>query len=246
MPKYSSKILGAHSNFRVSWQLFKKNSTPLGWLLIITVLVDVLLKTLLSTNLAAVYQTLWLLVVSTALIWILRHLDGKKPVTLRQALYVGTAPIFKFLLIFTVVGLAALPLSVGGWIFSTLRFLAVETNLILDVLFGALYLSFAIISLLLLVRLLPALIIITLPDAMPVASMRASWKLTKGKTFTLSARWLVFSIYLLLSVVLISLLLSGVGASASISASIIGAYGVGIVLPLFYMYLWQIYKTLTK
>lgn len=244
MLKQEAKFTRAHKLLGNALDIVLSRKKLLGGFILVAVTVHILLNSFLSEAAQTLYQSLWLGIVSTGIIWMLRHLKKKSPPHIRDAYYQGTAPLVKFYLILVVVGLASLPFSIGGWLYATLNFLAVEGNLALDILFAGIWISLTAFSLLIVVRLLPALIIVTLPDALPLKSITASWKLTRGHTYTLSGRFLVFIIYSLLLIVVLSLVLSALRFNAQTISTFLELVGLGVILPLFYTYLWQIYNEL--
>lgn len=242
-PKPSRGLTGAHRLIQQSWRLLNFNRRRMAMVLLVLLVVNWAIRFASSGATSSLYQGVWYGFASCSLIWAIRHHQEKKLKT--AAIYwVGTAPALKFFIVISIVGLVSLPFSIGAFVFSTVNYLSAGTSPLALLLAGGGWVALSILSLLLLARLLPALIVATLPDVGPFTALRLSWRLTKKQTFVVAARLLVLFIYTAAILFLVTLAFSALKLSQNIIQIGTEVVGLGFLLPLFFAYIFLIYKEL--
>lgn len=242
-PKPSARLSGGHQLLRQSLRLLKFNRRLMVQVVLVVVIVNWIISFASSGATASLYQGVWFGFASCALIWAIRHHQVKKA-SLGQAFWVGTAPALKFFVVVSLIGLISLPFSIGSFIFSTINYLAAGTSPVALAIAAAVWLLLGVLSLLLLARLVPALVIVTLPEVRPLAAIRASWRLARGRTLVVAARLLVMFGYVILALLLISLGLGQLPLGQGLIQALTTLVGVGLVMPLVYAFIFNLYKEL--
>lgn len=150
-----------------------------------------------TSDSAAITQNILLLIVSLALIWLLRQVVANKLATVRLAFYNGMYPLITFVLVLLVIGLQLLPAILGNAIFG----LVVAGGLAVTVLekwlwalfFGLLVLlSFYLIS-----SSVFALYIVTLPNMTPLKALRSARELVLHRRLEVMRRLIGLPVILL-------------------------------------------------
>jgi len=162
-----------------------------------------------STASGGTYQTLLILIVSLATIWALRQVIAGKQIRVRDGFYQGIYPLIPFILVLLVVGLQLLPLTIGGWLYGTVVGNSLAVTLLEKVLWGALFLGLATISLYMLCSSVFALYIVTLPDMTPMKALRSARQLVRHRRWTVLRRilFLPFALLVLGALIVIPLVL---------------------------------------
>lgn len=239
------QISGAFKLIGQSLRLIKANFKSLGKIVLISVFVSSMLQLLLTSDVSSLYQSLWFVFSSCALIWVIRHFSDKQvKLTARGAYYDGTAPALKYFLVTCIVAISTLPFSLGIFIFLTVSNLALGA-LGPIIIAGVVWALLALASVVLLSRWIFALPIVTLPQMRPIESLRISWALTKGQVRSIIVR---LGIVLLLMAVLAAVavvLISVASLSNTVGLMVLGVLSNGIAVPFFYTYLFQLYHELT-
>lgn len=124
------------------------------------------------------YQLFITLIVSLAVIWVLRQSVAGERARLKEAFYRGMYPLIPFMLVLVIVVLQLLPFLIGGTIFSFITAAGIATTLLerLGVLVLFLLIP-AAISAYMVTASLFALYIVTLPDMTPLQALRSAKKL---------------------------------------------------------------------
>ncbi len=149
-----------------------------------------------GTN-AGVYQTLLLIIISLAIIWVLRQTLAGHSVRIRDSFYRGMYPIIPFFLVLLVIGLQLLPAAIGSYLYSTVVSGGIANDIIEKLLFGVLFGSLVVWSLRMITGSLFALYIVTLPDMTPIKALRSA------KQLVYKRRLLIWRKLILLPVVLL-------------------------------------------
>lgn len=161
----------------------------------------VLLGAASATNgeLASLYQTIILTVVSLAYIWALRQTqsNAKLRITAKQAFYDGSAPIIPFTLVLVVITLQLLPLAVANVIYSFVIGGGFAATMLEQVIWYILIGMIILFSFYMISSSIFALYIVTLPGAKPMQALRAA------RDLVLHRRWMVMRKVVLLPVVLV-------------------------------------------
>ncbi len=154
-----------------------------------------------SSDVAGVYQSILLIVISLALIWALRQTHLPKPTKfrVREAFYQGMYPLIPFLLLLIIIGLQFIPLLVGGTIYATVIGNGLAATSPEKVLWGMLFFLFGLLTLYMITSSLFALYIVTLPNMTPLKALRSARQLV------LYRRWTVLRKLLFLPLILVIL-----------------------------------------
>lgn len=160
-----------------------------------------------SAEASSALQSILFIIASLAIIWALRQLLAGEKVTVKQAYYLGMAPLVPFILLMFVIILQLLPMTIGAatlGIVSTGAFGVVAT-----LIFAAIFLLLAIWSLYMLSCSVLALYIVTLPEMHPRQALRSAKRLILGRRLSVMRRimFLPFLILLALAAIFIPILL---------------------------------------
>ncbi len=150
-----------------------------------------------SSNVAGLYQTLLLLIISLVLIWALRHVYAGKAIRARDAFYKGLTPFIPFILVLLVVGLQFLPLVLGVGLYNIMVGGGIAIGIIEKFLVIVILFALAVVSVYWTSSSILALYVVTLPDMAPVQALRNARELVRHR------RWIVLRKMLFLPVALI-------------------------------------------
>lgn len=150
-----------------------------------------------TTETSSVYRFILTLMTSLALIWALRQVLAGKTVRIRDSFYEGMYPLVPFFLVFTVVTLELLPVSAGTYLYG-FAVQAGMTNGFDHLIWIALALALAAVSIFLLCSSLFALYIVCLPAARPLPALRSAWALVRGRRLLIVRRLLFLPLAMLL------------------------------------------------
>lgn len=245
-PKSKSPIERSHrlllSSLRFYWQ-YRDSLLPV---VLLVVVVNLVLGVGVGNESKALAQSLWFVFASCSLIWIVRHArDAHSSTSLSKAIYLGSAPAIKFLLVLMVLSAASIPFSIGLFLYAVISSITAGGASLLEQGIGVgLWSLFAAASLYLISRLLMSLIIVTLPEVQPTAAMRLSWRLSRGRVLSICGRLVVFALYSILIAIIPSIILSWLGLSANILQIVAQATAGLIVVPTLYIYSFKIYQQL--
>lgn len=157
-----------------------------------------------SSEVAALYQSILFVVGSLAFIWLIRALSGKNKNSIRvkDSFYLGMQPLFPVLGVVAVIIVQAIPLSIAGYLLSVglgtagIAFIEVLVFVILASLVSLI--SFYLIS-----GSWAAIYIATLPGAEPIKSIRAANKLISVHRWQTMRRLFALVAFMLISAVIL-------------------------------------------
>ncbi len=196
-----------------------------------TALFSYLLSTSGSTSSdGAVYQVLFLIIASLALIRALREVyDNHRP-RVRDVFYEGMFPLIPFVLVLLVVGVELIPLSLGATLYATVLNGGIAVYWYEDVIWTIVFAGFALGSLYLIVSSLPALYISTQPGMTPIRAIRAANKVTHGRRTRIILRLLFLPLVMFLAAAIVMLpIILAVPVAASVIAFVLMVLGLAIV-----------------
>ena len=243
MATKTMRITGAHRLLADSLRFMNAYRNVLAKVMVVAAIINIIINLGLSSEAAGLYQSIWFVIISCAVIWTIRHLEDRQvKVTLARAYYTGTAPTLRFFLTLILVALATLPFSIGAFIYSVVSAVISGSTIIEQILAGMLWLALGLASLLLLARTAFSLLIVTLPEIRPIQSLKISWQLVRGKANVIVGRLAVASFYLGLISILVIVGISYLPLSEAIGNSIVSLLGTVFVLPLAYIYLFKLYQ----
>lgn len=151
-----------------------------------------------SSDVAAVYQSILLILVTLVIIWTLRHVIAGEKVKIKEAFYKGPYPVVPFLLVLLVVGLQLVPLIAANFLYGVVFGNGLAVTLLEQMLWGVLFILLVIWSLYMVTSSLFALYIVTLPDVTPVQALRSARELVRYRRLAVSRKLLFLPIVMLL------------------------------------------------
>lgn len=166
-------------------------------------LFSVLLGNMSSTSgeQAGAYQSVFLIVISLAIIWALRQSlnpeNANVKLQVRDAFYKGQYPVIPFLLILMVIGLQLLPIAVGSFLYTTVIGGGLAVTVLEKVLWIVLVGLLVVLSLYMITSSIFALYIATLPDIRPMQALRSARELVRNRRWTIMRKLLFLPVALL-------------------------------------------------
>lgn len=132
-----------------------------------------------SNATAGAYQLFLGLLISLVTIWAVRQATAGHAVRIRDAFYSSAYPLVPFVLVLFVVLLQLIPMIIGLSLFSVVMSTGIAATGIEQLLWGAVCLTLAVISIYMLCSSLFALYIVTLPDMTPLKALRTARQLVQ-------------------------------------------------------------------
>lgn len=149
-----------------------------------------------SGDVASLYQSILLVIVSLATVWALRQVQAGHKASVADAFYKGMYPLIPFVLVLMVIGLQLLPLVFGNWLYG----IVINGGIAITTAEKGLWMVFtallALLSLYMLSSSLFAIYISTLPEMRPIKALRSARELVRNR------RWLVMRRVILLPILL--------------------------------------------
>ncbi len=243
--KTQPKLPGTHRQLKDSIKFIYTYKRPILGTSLLAVVVNFILR-IGGGEAMVFYQSIWFVLALSALVWAVRHAGDKRTSpTVRKAYYNGTAPFLKLILVIFVLSLVTIPFSVGAFLYSAVGLVTAASNSWWEQAIGiGLWSVFAAASLVLLVRLIFAILVVSLPEVWPVQALRMSWALSKGKTGALAARVLLIIFYTVVLVASLSFLLNLAQINESWQQGLVDAISIGFVLPMYVAYTFGFYNNL--
>lgn len=196
-----------------------------------TALFSYLLSTSGSTSSdGAVYQVLFLLIVSMALIRALREVYDNRLPRIRDVFYEGMFPLVPFVLVLLFVGVELIPLTLGATLYATVLNGGIAVYWYEDVIWTIVFAGFALVTLYLIASSLMALYISTQPAMTPIRAIRAANKVTHGRRTQIILRLLFLPLvmFVVAAVIMMPIILA-VPAAASVVAFVLMVLGIVVV-----------------
>ena len=198
-----------------------------------------------TSDVAAMYQAIIILICSLAFIWILRQISASRVESfrIRDAFYRGPQQIVPFLLVLGVIALEFIPMSIGSFLLTTASGTGIEGGELFTVMIIAVLL--AVLSIYLISGSIMAIYIVTLPGTNPMKALRTSSALTQLHRWSIVRKMIMFgllvlAIFALFFIPLLVLIPDGYEFIAE------GLYFIGTML-LFcfgHTYLYSLYRSL--
>jgi hypothetical protein len=159
-----------------------------------------------STQVAGLYQTFLILIMSLAVIWALRHVfNSPVQVRVRDAFYQGMYPLIPVLLVILTIGLQLLPMVIGAALYSIVVSQGIAAHPIEEILFAVLGLLLTAWSFRMIISSIFAVYIAALPDMTPMKALRSAKDLVRTRRWTILRKLLFLPFCLLLIALLIML-----------------------------------------
>ncbi len=149
-----------------------------------------------SGETAGTYQSIVLILISLALVWVLRQTYAGNTIRVRDSFYKGMYPLIPFLVVLLVIGLQCIPLAIASWIFNATIVSGLAVTLIEQALWTLLVFLLALLTLYMVSSSIFALYVSTLPDMTPLKALRSTRDLVRNR------RWAILRKVAFLPVVL--------------------------------------------
>lgn len=162
-----------------------------------------------SSDLAAAYQSMLLVVISLVIIWALRQVMAKEKITFRDAFYKGLYPLVPFLIVLFIIGIQLIPLFISNFLFGVVFSGGLAVTAIEQILWGLLLFLLIVFSLYMVTSSVFALYIVTLPDMWPLQALRSARELVRYRRWTIMRKvlFLPFVLIILSAFITIPLIL---------------------------------------
>jgi hypothetical protein len=158
-----------------------------------------------NSEVATVYQSIIIVLVSLATIWALRQTHAKEKINLKDTFYKSTYPLIQFLLVLMVIGLQFIPFVLGNFLFSATVGSDVAVTIAEKILWSGVSFLLILWTVYLISSSIFALYIVTLPDMAPLQALRSAKKLVKFRRWSVIRKllFLPFILVVILTVVML-------------------------------------------
>jgi hypothetical protein len=194
-----------------------------------------------TSQVAATYQSLLIVLTSLALIWAIRKTVANDTASVKEAFYRGTAQFVPLILVICVIGLQLIPLLIGGVAYGAIQNGGLAVTSLEKIIVVAVLVLLILGSLYLLSSSLFAIYIVTLPGMTPMKALRGARELTRKKRWLLVRKivFLPFALLMISAVIIIPtiLIVSVVAGWLFFAMSI-------IALAVMHAYMYLLYKEL--
>ncbi len=204
---------------------------------------SVLLQSIASTGgeLASLYQVMFLITGSLALIWLFRQQQAGHTVTMRDAYYKGMYPLVPFTLVFVVILLQFLPALLGNILLTIVITGGIAVTAFEQLIWVLLFFALLVLSLYMVSSSLIALFIVTLPDMTPMRALRKAKRLVTFRHGSVLRKCV--ALVFVLGLLFVGLVLPAVFIS-SIVAQVALLFVTVFTVPFAVAYLFVLYREL--
>lgn len=156
-----------------------------------------------TSDVAATFQSVILVLVSLAVIWTLRQTHAREDVTLRDSFYRSMYPLIPFLIVLVVIGLQLLPILLGNFILSQVIAGGIATTSI-EVWSCAIAVFLLYVwSIYMISASVFALFIVTLPDMTPLRALRSAKELVRYRRWAIIRKVCFLPVILLIGILVV-------------------------------------------
>ncbi len=187
------------------------------------------------------YQMLFLIVGSLALIWLFRQQQAGNKVTMKMGFYRGMYPFVPFVLVTIVIALQTLPASIGNFLFKTVIDSGLAINMLEQSVWLLLFIFLLLLSFYMISSSLIALLVVTLPEMTPKIALKKAKELVEFRRFSVLRK--VLALFLILVVVFVSIVFPAIFVSASLAQILYFALTI-LAVPFAAAYLFVLYREL--
>lgn len=194
-----------------------------------------------TTEVAALYQTILLLIFSLFMIWALRQTYIGEAPRAREVFYRSSYPLVQFVVVVFIIGLQLIPLMIANFLYSAVILSSVAVSFAEVFAVSAVIFLLIVWSLYMITVSIFALYIVALPDMTPLRALRSAKGLVNHR------RWTVMRKVLFLPVAL-----TVIGFTCMVpiiiivpfAAEVIFLIGSAFMLPLVHSYMYSLYREL--
>lgn len=187
------------------------------------------------------YQMLFLIVSSLALIWLFRQQQAGNKVTMKMGFYRGMYPLIPFILISVVIALQTIPASIGNFLFKIVVDSGYAVNFLEQFVWLLLFLFLLLLSFYMISSSLIALLVVTLPEMTPKIALKKAKELVEFRRFSVLRK--VLALFVILVVVFVSIVFPAIFISASLAQILYFTLTV-LAVPFTIAYLFVLYREL--
>jgi hypothetical protein len=190
---------------------------------------------------ASVYQVMMQIIVSLAIIWMLRQLYASRKVRMRDGFYQGMYPLVPFLLVLVVIVLQAIPATLGIWLYSVVNSNGIAASSVEQILWAIVAFLAILLSLYWICASVMALYVVSLPNMTPFAALRSAIQLVRFRRWAVLRKLLFLPIVLLLvgALVMIPVILLSTAVAPWVFLVV-----AMFALPVVHSYLYALYRSL--
>lgn len=194
-----------------------------------------------SSDVANLYQTVLMVVMSLVFIWILRQTYANKKPTLKEVFYKSQYPLIQFILVAGVIIIQLLPLLISGALYSYIFGNGLAVGAVEKTLWIAMFFMMSLLSFYWIASSIFALYIVTLPDVEPLQALRSARQLVRYRRWTVMRKVLFLPLALVLVMLVVGLpVIILITAAAPWLFFIMGMFGLLAV----HTYLYGLYREL--
>ncbi len=148
-------------------------------------------------DIQGLYQSIFLVAGSLALIWLFRQQQAGNKVSMKDAFYRGMYPIIPFILVLVIIGFQTVPASVGNYLFRTVIDNDLAVNMTEQAVWLLLFLVLVLLSVFLISSSIIALYVVTLPEMTPMRALKKAKALVEFRRFSVMRKLLALLFVLL-------------------------------------------------
>ena len=194
-----------------------------------------------STQTQAVYQLVFLVIMSLAIIWVLRNGSAGEKMRMSDPFYKGMYPLIPYIIICIIVILQAVPFIAGAAIYNIVTSYGIAITASEKFIWGMLFAGLTCISLFFISSSIFAGYVVTLPGGTPRKALKQAKKLVHYRRFSVIRKLLFLPILLIsVGVVLLFPVLLLFPAASTVALDVAGL----VVLMVAHAYLYSLYKEL--
>lgn len=130
------------------------------------------ITSLFANSNAVLYSVILFVIMTLSLIWLVRQLEAKKKVTIRQSFYEGMYPLFSVLVSMLRIIVQLIPFALGAYLYSVAKRENVITNNLEEVIFASIWVGSGLLSGYWVSKSILAMYASTLPDVLYVSVAR--------------------------------------------------------------------------
>ncbi len=194
-----------------------------------------------NSQVAAVYQSIIITLVSLALIWALRQTHANEKVSLKDVFYKSTYPLVPLLLVILFISIQLLPLIFGSFLYSATVGAGIATSVLEKVLWCVSSFLLGVWTIYLVSSSVFAVYIVTLPDMTPLKALRSAKKLVQFRRWRIIRKivFLPVIIMLLVTAVMLPTILFLTPVSEVVFLILLSS-----LLPVTHSYMYSLYREL--
>lgn len=154
-------------------------------------------------DVASIYQSILLVLMSLVYIWALRMTAAGHPWGVKDSFYKSSYPLVPFIVVIAVGMLQMIPAAIGGFLANVAYVGGIAVTPLEEVLWAILIFLFFLWSLYMLVSTVIALYVVTLPDMKPLQALRSARDLVTFRRWTILRKFIFMPLVMVVGFVII-------------------------------------------